>query len=223
MLERVSSAASQSAIGLAGLALAILSSSCSQSPEDAKRDAAVQRMMNRPKPGYVRLLNLTSKSADLFDDNRLLNPTIPPGEASRLSPIKAGDVEVIVKFTDKSVKVKVGIQSGIGTTIVMFPDERTEIIGDEPIKPVGDSNIHVAFVGGGSAKATSGGKSVDLSSGKSEYTFTLGEWTVGGPGLSGTARQNVEDKLAYSILIVRGRPFFLLNTNNDQPIAGGVS
>jgi hypothetical protein len=114
---------------------------------------------------------------------------------------------------------------------VIVPGDKTAIVADEPIRPLGDANVHVAFLSGGNSsalpKAAKGSEVVELKPDKTGVALSPGSWSVSGSGLDGSVEMNVEETCAYTIILVKGnaglRPFFLLNTDNIKPVSGSAS
>lgn len=197
---------------------------CGQS----KEDAALARARNRPKPGFVRILNLSGDKATLLSKGRPVNPDVENGESGRLNPEGVGKRRVVVSKKGQEEEVEVDLASEMGHTIIVLPNKNA-IIGGEPRKPVAGKNLHVVFVGPDgtvleNAKPVEmGSASGKLSLDPKEHGYEVASGKVSLLGKTFEVKPN----FAYTILVVQSgsstKPYFMLNTPDDVPAATGTS
>lgn len=190
--------------------------------------AALDRIKNRPKPGYVRILNLRDGPATLLSGERPVNPDVQPGGSGKLAPDGVGKRNLFVEYSGQRTKLDVSLVSGEGHTIVLVPGNYF-VVGAEPVKPVDGKNLRVTFVdkSGGEIKS---GKSVTVKTAEGEKTATAGgdvlDVVSGNVSCLGVSH-TFEPNFAYTLIVVvdKGsmRPYFMLNTANDRPVAAGTA
>lgn len=206
---------------LAALPLAALVAGCQS--DEARGQAALARLQNRPKAGFVRLVNLSAEKADFFDGTRPLVSAPAPGEASNFSPIKAGDHRLRVGKAEADVRVA----SDRGTTVILLPDGTTETVTDEARLPSEEANARIVVAkGDGSvadpkAPAIAGPTAVPAGHAPGSVALAPGEYTAAGGSIK------VEPKYSYTFLFVpqggRLKAILLLNTPNQKPGGAGAA
>jgi len=203
---------------------ATLLAGCGQS----KEDEALARARSRPKPGFVRILNLTSKDATLLSKGRPVNPDVPPGESGRLNPEGVGKRSLVVQSGGSEKEIEVELASDLGHTIILFPEHHV-LLKEEPRKPVDGKNLNVVFMSADGTIASTGDKvklnaasgTIELDPKQHPYEVASGTITVLGKEFK------VEPKFAYTILLLKTgsglKPYFMLNTANDVPAQTGTA
>ncbi len=206
---------------------AILVTGCG-SADDAKGEAAVARLQNRAKPGFIRVLNLTSGSIDVYDKERPISKGIPSQGISAFNPISSGDRKL--KVGNKEIKLN--LENGVCATIVAYESREPEILLGEVryADPAGNLQVALAIgdgskssfskkVTGGSAALTVEAREKGVS--PTRYSLDIGEYTVDGQPLS------VAKDCSYTILVVPGSKgsgvFALRNTPNLEAKMGGIA
>lgn len=197
---------------------------CGQS----KEDAALARMQNRPKPGFVRILNLTGADATLLSRGRPVNPDVKSGESGRMNPEGVGKRTMGIQTKGGEKEVEVELTSEMGHTLVLMPSGHVLIQG-EPRKPAEGKNLHVVFLAADGKFLTSG-KTVSLTAadGKVELDPKEHAYEVASGSVSLLGKTfEVKPNFAYTILILQSgsgmKPYFMLNTADDVPAAVGTS
>jgi len=205
---------------------AIALAGCSGSP--SKEEAAVRRLTDRKKPGYVRVLNLTNTLVTLKDGARPMATNVDTDAVSRFQPIGEGKKKLTLDVSGKTTEVEVDVKSEGASTIVFGGDGKVlTVISDETRYPTDVGNVKSWFLSAdgsaasaGSATVKGGGQTVTLKAGTVDSTLSTGRWDC---DLGGTV--NVEDKCAYSFIFVQQdgkfKAFLLKNTINDVPTAAG--
>ncbi|MGE0001522.1 MAG: hypothetical protein AB7F50_06305 [Fimbriimonadaceae bacterium] len=205
-------------------AFGALLAGCGQS----KEDAALARMQNRPKPGFVRILNLTGGDASLLSRGRPVNPDVKNGESGRLNPEGVGKRTMGIQTKEGEMDVEVELTSEMGHTLVLMASSHALIQG-EPRKPVEGKNLYVVFMAadgklinsGNTVPLTAADGKVDLDPKEHAYEVASGSVSLLGKTFE------VKPNFAYTILILQSgremKPFFMLNTADDVPAAVGTS
>lgn len=219
----------------AWLAIAVLCfAGCGQS----KEDAALARIRNRPKPGYVRVLNLLDTPLKAMWKTLVLDPNIQVMAASPFRPIGTG--QKTIQLFSKDVEIasfEVDVTSEDAMTVVVFKQggkiEHREARGDVR-HPTQDQNLQAQFVSLGSGKAE--GK-ITVSSGRDSYTFeptsppilaATGDYEISGVGIDHPVGGPIEGDGSYSVFVVvmpdgKSHAILLRNTSTDKPMAGGMA
>lgn len=195
--------------------------------ESNRQQEALDRIKNRPKPGYVRILNLRPEPATLLAGERPVNPSVKTGESGKLAPDGVGKRNLFLEYGGQKTKLDVELASGIGHTLVLLPGKHV-LLGGEPVKPDQGKNLFVAFVGPEGPIAS--GKSVTVKTAEGDKTAKAGDGpmdVVSGPVSCLGKSFDLEPGMAYTLLIhVDGtsmKPYFMLNTANDRPAAAGTA
>ena len=193
---------------------------------DSKADTAINRVQSKPNPGYVRIVNLTSKPIEFWHKNRHVSPTQPGMDATDLLPIGTGDQTVRIEQEGKKIEVKVKLSTNIGTSVVLYPDLTTKLIENEQRYATADSNVRVMPIDdGGTMPAT-----VKLS-GADSKTLTVKDSLVnlnqGSINLPDGTTMIVKEKIAYTLFIVaaKDKVHYILskNASDKKPIQQGAA
>ena len=215
---------------IAGLTL----TGCGQS----KEDAALARIRNRPKPGYVRVLNLLDKPMRGMWKTLTLDQNIRVMGASPFRPVGTGKKSIQLFRGDVEIaNIEVDIPSEDAVTIVVFEQDgkiqHQETKGDLR-NPNTGQNLQAQFVALGSAK---GEGKVTLASGGNKYTFepttapmvaSTGDYSLSGVGIDHAMGGPIESDGAYTVFVItmpdgKTRAMLLRNTSTDKPAAGGMA
>jgi len=178
----------------------------------------VKRLQARKTPGFVRVVNLTGGPLPVMDRGRPMVSSIPPAESSRLVPLGVGKQSLQL---GSGTKVEVDLKSGVGTTIVIYPGNKTELFPGDFRRPDAGGNVRVVF--GKDANFTprlTGAKTLTLE--RSDKTLELPP----GDYQCGDQLVKIEPNCAYTFLFVnhKGRPhtFLLTNTPREKPGASAT-
>lgn len=207
---------------------------CGQS----KEDAALARIRNRPKPGYLRVLNLMDKPVKAMWTTLTLDPNIKAMGVSPFRPVGTGK-KTIQLFSGETeiASLEVDVPSEDAVTLIVFEQDgkiqHKETQGDLR-NPNPGQNLQAQFIHLGTGKPE--GK-VTLSSGGNNYTFepttapmvaSTGEYTVSGVGIDHPMGGPIESDGAYTVMVVtmpdgKTHAMLLRNTSTDKPAAGGMA
>ena len=190
---------------------------------DSRGEEALKRIRNRPSPGYVRVVNLTGARIAVTKNARPLMASVDPDQSSKLVAFAAGKGVIQVD----SRPVTIDLKSGEGTTILVYPSTKQDLIASEIRRP-GAFNVKVYFVpGDGSARIPangillSGPTSTKIVVNTESLLLSPGKYTLNGEEIA------IEPKFAYTFLFVpwkdKLRPFLMLNTPNERPSGSGAS
>lgn len=207
----------------------VLLASCGPGDDQLKADKAVARMQNRPKPGYARVLNLTSMPVIASVQGRIIAAPAPPNTATRMVPVGTGSQEIVIKAEGApDVKVQTQLTSNQGTTIVLLPNRTTSQVPGEPRTPDADRNVRLVFLDEKGQKLQSG-PAVTVN-GPTPKTFKpsddagsldLGSWSVNGETVT------LAKDIAYSFVFIKHgsgyKAFLLQNNNREKPVSAGQS
>lgn len=193
---------------------------------DSKADSALAKVQNKKNPGYVRIVNLTSKNIEFWYKNRIVSPTLPGMDATDMLPIGTGDQTIRIEQEGKKIEVKLKLTTEIGNTVVLNPDQTTRVIDNEQRYATADSNVRVMPIeDGGTMPAT-----VKLS-GADSKTLTVKDGLInlnqGSINLPDGTTMVVKDKIAYTLFIIaaKDKVHYILgkNASDKKPIAAGTS
>lgn len=202
---------------------------------NSKADAALEHLRQRKDPGFFRIVNLTKYTYELREGNRQMTNSVEPGGVSKMLTIGEGARTVTLLGEEKPRDVKVTITTQVGTTMVLKADGTYFVVNGEPRRPVDGQNVFVASVDMEGKPVTGTSFPVNGLLGKKELpadkplvTLGLGDWSTTGSIYSQQTTRKIEDKFSYTFLFIKDssgkfRPFFMLNTPNEKPIAAGSS
>lgn len=191
---------------------------CGPSEDVARGEAAVKRLQARKTPGFVRVVNLTGALLPVMDRGRSVVSSIPPAESSRLVPLGVGKQTLQL---GSGTKVEVDLESGVGTTVVIYPGNQTELFPGDFRRPDAAGNVRVVF--GKDANFNprlTGAKTLTLE--RSDKTLELppGDYQCGDQLVT------IEPNCAYTFLFVnheaRPHTFLLTNTPREKPGASAT-
>jgi hypothetical protein len=200
----------------------LLAVGCGQS-QAAKEEAAVARLKNRPKAGFVRIVNLSGTPLPIVAKGRPIMAEVPSGGFSRLVAFGAGKGMLKAGTSEVGVDLK----PGEGTSVVVFPSSRPEIIDGE-VRTPGKENVRVVIAkGDGSVPFPSTGVTITgptatkVDAATKTLSLSLGDYRVGGESVK------IEPKCAYTFLLVpfenKWHVFPMLNTANERPAGAGAA
>jgi hypothetical protein len=171
---------------------------------------------------------LRSKPATLLSGERPVNPDVQPGGSGKLAPDGVGARNLFLEYEGQKTKLDVSLVSGEGHTIVLVPGKYF-VLGGEPVKPKDGKNLYVTFVDKSSGEVKTG-KSVSVKTAEGEKTAAAGgtgmDVVSGNVSCLGTSF-TIEPNYAYTLVVTvengAMKPYFMLNTANDQPVAAGTA
>jgi hypothetical protein len=209
---------------------AALLGGCSGSGQE-KEQQAVARALNRKKPGYVRVLNLSASPAVIEHKGRIVISDTQGGKASFLAPVGAGNQVVDLKVGESTTQVPLELTSDRGTTIVLKPGGGQFSFGGEMRYPFEGQNCRVLFFDE-TGKRIERGASVKLDgptpntadAGKEWISLSLGDYRWA----ESPAPLQIAPSSSYTLVFIRksGGGFSghgMLNTPNNKPIIGSAA
>lgn len=200
---------------------------------DQRGELAQKRLQDRKKPGYVRIVNLSSGPLDLWYKNGRVAATCAIMEATELLPLGTGEQTLRVEYkTDpksvefKKLEVKANFVTNVGVSIIVMPDLTTKLIEGEIRYGTDESNVHVVPIEAGGTLPSSvnltGVESKSLPVKDSLVLFKQGK-TICPDG----STIEIKERIAYSLFIVAtpSKVYYILgkNASDKQPIATGTS
>lgn len=207
----------------------VLVGACGPSADEIKANAAIDRAAHRKKPGYVRLLNLSSSKAMLADKGLPIVSETDSNKASSFASLGAGKHKLTVTVGEKKIPVEATVEESAVSTFVLSADSTVHPLGATEFRsPSSDGNVTVVFDGSPLPQVKVHKDSTDapLSPDIKVLKLDPGSWSVQGGSLVGDPL-NVEDAKAYTIVVVGGKSgakvLFLSNSPVNKPIATGAS
>jgi hypothetical protein len=211
------------------LVLAAGGTGCGPSEEEQKTTAALERMQNRRKPGFVRVLNLSSDAVQLADGNRTLVSSLASNNSSSLLPLGEGRRTLTLTQDSGTQPVVLEVASQEGTTLVVRTGNKPFHVNGELRYPSDLGNVRVVCLEpNGEVSATdlkltaTGLTKVAVLPGSQVVSLTPGEWTFKGNGVP-PLKVTIVDKFAYTLLLLRKsggtgiQSHWMLNTPDEKP------
>jgi hypothetical protein len=180
-----------------------------------------------PKPGFVRVINLSSDSVQLTEGTRPLFSS-KPGQTSIPITIGKGSRTLTLKQNEESHPIPLDVVSGEGTTLIVRAGKKpVKLTGERP-HPTETGNVRVVCLEPGGEVSSSevnltakGSSTVPISANNATVSLLQGEWTIQGSGLP-PLKVKVANQSAYTLLLLKKNRglegHWMLNTPDNKAI-----
>jgi len=180
------------------------------SGKKAEKPAAVAAT-DRPQPGFVRLLNLSPGSAQMFDRKRPMASPVTTNTASAFTTFPSGNRTLEVKGISVDLNVKLELEPGASKMVVLGSSGNTYSTINDPRAPIAGHNVTLLYLDADGAAQTSGplvtlrssGTEVVLSEKDQAISVPVGNWKVSAAGLGKSQPLSVVPNTIYDLVLVR--------------------
>jgi hypothetical protein len=132
---------------------------------------------DRPKPGFIRLLNLSPGSVAMFDGNRAMVPPVATKSASSFTTFPAGNKIMQIKGQSIDLKVEPKLSAGTGTLIILGSSGKTSSTIADTRQPESGHNLRLLYLDLEGSPQTNG-PPVTLSNGETTLHISAREPAV---------------------------------------------
>ena len=203
--------------------------------DQAKIDAGMKRAANN-KPGFIRLVNFGETPATMFQGDRpLFAGTTEKGIPSRMVPLGVGAKKLIIQIgKDTKIPVEVMMESDKATYVMLMADEKTVTnMFAGSYRPNDSGNVAILFLDENGSPVPEGpkvsikGGTGTSNAGAGTVSVGSGSCTVSGANLTESADTDIEDKAAYTFVMLKSgdkfKPFLMRNTASEKAVSAGQS
>jgi hypothetical protein len=164
------------------------------------------------KPGFVRLLNLSSEDASMVDRGRQMVPSVPANMSSSFTTFPSGERTLQIKGNSADLNLKMDMKPGASALIVLGSNGRTSSTIEDARVPQNGHNLKLIYLdsdgslksSGPSVTLSNSGTHVVLSAKEPAATVSEGSWTVSANDLRKAETLAVVPNTTYDLVLVKG-------------------
>ncbi len=210
----------------------LLAISCS-----APEEMAAEAPKARPKPAYVRVLNLSGCAGNVMDRGRPITSSTDDNPATSFAAIGSGSAKLSVKGACVDLPFKAELKPDEAATFVVGPQGKTSTwVQGELRHPTATENFIVVFLDASGTvlqtpptielKGTT--SSVSLTPTKASQLLDPGTWEASSSALDAPLSLDIKAQNAYTLFLVKQangklHATFLTNTPPLTPMGTGAS